>query len=346
MVYNYFVKIIGINDNESGQRLDRFLRKYLNNAPLSRIYKAIRKDIKINGKRCKEDYILQVGDEMSLFISDDELASLTKEKPRNRAKRQFTIVYEDAHIIAVSKPFGLLTHGDSFEKKNHLANQVVDYLIEKGDYDPRVEKSFTPAPVNRLDRNTTGIVLFGKNAQSLRELNKHIRERGSIEKFYMTIVKGELREKLHLQDFMVKDREKNLASIVSEKQAARMGGKALSMETFVEPVESCNGYTLVKVQIVTGRTHQIRLHMSKAGYPVIGDVKYGDKKVNQFVSRKFSLNTQLLHAYELKFLIEDGTLSYMNCKVLTCELPEEFQRIYRGLLREKDGKRIQNREQI
>ena len=319
MVYNYFVKIIGINDNESGQRLDRFLRKYLNNAPLSRIYKAIRKDIKINGKRCKEDYILQVGDEMSLYISDDELASLTKEKPRNRAKRQFTIVYEDAHIIAVSKPFGLLTHGDSFEKKNHLANQVVDYLIEKGDYDPRVEKSFTPAPVNRLDRNTTGIVLF---------------------------VKGELREKLHLQDFMVKDREKNLASIVSEKQAARMGGKALSMETFVEPVESCNGYTLVKVQIVTGRTHQIRLHMSKAGYPVIGDVKYGDKKVNQFVSRKFSLNTQLLHAYELKFLIEDGTLSYMNGKVLTCELPEEFQRIYRGLLREKDGKRIQNREQI
>ena len=133
MVYNYFVKIIGINENESGQRLDRFLRKYLNNAPLSRIYKAIRKDIKINGKRCKEDYILQVGDEMSLFISDDELASLTKEKPRNRAKRQFTIVYEDAHIIAVSKPFGLLTHGDSFEKKNHLANQVVDYLIEKGD---------------------------------------------------------------------------------------------------------------------------------------------------------------------------------------------------------------------
>lgn len=194
MVYNYFVKIIGINDNESGQRLDRFLRKYLNNAPLSRIYKSIRKDIKVNGKRCKEDYILQVGDEVSFYILEEELASLSKKKPRGRAKRQFSIVYEDEHIIAVSKPFGLLTHGDSFEKKNHLANQVVDYLIEKGDYNPRLEKSFTPAPVNRLDRNTTGIVLFGKNAQSLRELNKYIRDRGSIEKFYMTIVKGELKE--------------------------------------------------------------------------------------------------------------------------------------------------------
>lgn len=333
------MKTIEINNNESGQRLDRFLRKYLNNAPLSRIYKAIRKDVKINGKRLKEDYVLQVGDILTLYIADDELANIAALKQRKRAKRQFTVVYEDENILAVNKPFGLLTHGDKLEKKNHLANQVVDYLIENNEYNTRLEKTFVPAPVNRLDRNTTGIVLFGKNATSLRELNKLIRERGCIEKYYMTIVKGELKKSMHLNDLMVKDKERNIASIISANKAKQQNIKALSMETFVEPVKFNNGFTLVKVQIVTGRTHQIRLHMSKIGHPVIGDVKYGNKSVNAFVSHKFGLNTQLLHACELKFLIEQGTLSYLNGKIIKCDMPEDFQKIYKGLLGENERKR-------
>ena len=149
---------IEIGKNEQNQRLDKFLRKYLANAPLSFIYKAIRKDVKVNGKRGKEDTLLQLGDEVTLYISETDMEKFRKERRGGRVKRQFSIAYEDENILAAVKPYGLLTHGDSREKKNHLANQVIDYLIEKGDYNPRIEKTFTPAPVNRLDRNTTGLV--------------------------------------------------------------------------------------------------------------------------------------------------------------------------------------------
>ncbi len=143
---------VEIGKNEQNQRLDKFLRKYLENAPLSYIYKAIRKDVKVNGKRCKEDTMLALGDEVTLYMQEEDVRKFQRKQRTSRAKRQFKVAYEDEHIIAVEKPFGLLTHGDSTEKKNHLANQVVDYLIEKGDYNPRLEKTFTPAPVNRLDQ--------------------------------------------------------------------------------------------------------------------------------------------------------------------------------------------------
>lgn len=160
-----------ITENQGNQRLDRFLKKYFDGAPLSRIYKMIRKDIKINGRRGKEDTLLLPGDQLTLYITESEAASMQKPKKIIRVKRQFKIAYEDENIIVVEKPFGLLTHGDRTEKKNHLANQVIDYLIETGAYQPRLDKTFSPAPANRLDRNTTGLVVFGKNAAALQELN-------------------------------------------------------------------------------------------------------------------------------------------------------------------------------
>lgn len=205
---------IEIGKNEQNQRLDKFLRKYLANAPLSFIYKAIRKDVKVNGKRGKEDTLLQLGDEVTLYISETDMEKFRKERRGGRVKRQFSIAYEDENILAAVKPYGLLTHGDSREKKNHLANQVIDYLIEKGDYNPRIEKTFTPAPVNRLDRNTTGLVLFGKNNPALQELNRLIRETGQIRKFYLTIVSGTMKNPLHLFGSMVKDTEKNRITVL------------------------------------------------------------------------------------------------------------------------------------
>ncbi len=190
---------VEIGKNEQNQRLDKFLRKYLENAPLSYIYKAIRKDVKVNGKRCKEDTMLALGDEVTLYMQEEDVRKFQRKQRTSRAKRQFKVAYEDEHIIAVEKPFGLLTHGDSTEKKNHLANQVVDYLIEKGDYNPRLEKTFTPAPVNRLDRNTTGLVLFGKTNGALQNLNQMIRDKDKINKYYMTIVSGQLKKELHLK---------------------------------------------------------------------------------------------------------------------------------------------------
>ena len=143
-----------ITENQGNQRLDRFLKKYFDGAPLSLIYKMIRKDVKVNGKRSSNEAIIQAGDELTLYISEEEAAKMQKPKKRVRAKKQFNIAYEDENLIIAEKPFGLLTHGDKTEKKNHLANQVVDYLIEKGDYNPRMDRTFAPAPAGRLDRNT------------------------------------------------------------------------------------------------------------------------------------------------------------------------------------------------
>ena len=185
---------IKVTANDSKRRLDRFLRKYLERATLGSIYKIIRKDVKVNGQRKDNNYVLEEGDEITLYLSDERIAALSAPKKaasRRKTKKTFTVIYEDDNILLANKPFGLLTHGDRNEKKNHLANQVKDYLIEKGEYNPRTEKVFSPAPANRLDRNTTGLVLFGKNSDALRTLNRYIRE-DRISKFYRTIVFGNL----------------------------------------------------------------------------------------------------------------------------------------------------------
>ncbi len=319
-MYNNSMFKITITENEAGQRLDRFLKKYFNNATLGAIYKIIRKDVKLNGKRAGENTMLSVGDELAIYVSDETATNLRKEKTRQKVKRQFKVAYEDADILVVEKPFGLLTHGDRTEKKNHLANQVIDYLIEKGDYNPRTEKTFVPAPANRLDRNTTGLVVFGKNAAALQNLNKLIREKDKIQKLYLTIVAGKLPKPVRLRAKMTKNEEKNLVSVLSEEAQGKL------METIVRPLETANfkgrDYTLVEVEILTGRTHQIRAHLAKAGYPIIGDVKYGDKKINDLIEKEFGLTTQLLHAYKLIF--EDTAEAP---KVIESRLPADFEGI-------------------
>ena len=311
---------VEIGQNEQKQRLDKFLRKYLENAPLSYIYKAIRKDVKVNGKRCREDYFLQKGDVVTLYIADERLAAFCKKRRIEKVKKQFSIAYEDENILAAVKPLGLLTHGDKTEKKNHLTNQVIDYLIEQGEFQPRLEKTFTPAPVNRLDRNTTGLVLFGKTNPALQALNQLIRQRDGIDKYYQTIVRGSLRENLYLRARMVKDERRNRISVLSEADEGRL------METIVRPLYGDNGYTLVEVRIMTGRTHQIRAQLSSAGYPIIGDQKYGDPETNRRMER-YGLHTQLLHAYKLVFGQCGGLLAELSGKVITAELPANFRRI-------------------
>lgn len=316
---------IEIGRNEENQRLDKFLRKYLDNAPLSLIYRMIRKDVKINGRRGKEDTLLQAGDLLTLYIAEETLEKLHRIPVRQKTKRQFGIAYEDDNILIADKPFGLLTHGDSKEKKRHLANQVTDYLIETGAYQPRLEKSFSPAPVNRLDRNTTGLVLFGKNNPALQELNRLIREKDKVHKRYLTIVSGNLRKTLHLRDRMVKDSQTNRVTVISMEDEGR------EMETLARPVAFADGYTLVEVELITGRTHQIRAHLAKAGYPLIGDTKYGDERVNRQMKKRFGLTTQLLHAYQLTFETCGGVLTYLSGTTVESELPETFQRIKQSI---------------
>lgn len=312
-----------ITENEADQRLDRFLKKYLKRASLGSIYKMIRKDVKLNGKRAKEDTMLRTGDELTLYLTEEKIKELTADIRKKTAKRQFKIIYEDDNILIADKPWGLLTHGDSFEKKNTLANQVCGYLQEKGEYDPSREKTFTPSPVNRLDRNTTGLVIFGKNAASLRSLTKIIRERDNIEKYYMTIVCGCLKEPMLLNDRLGKDRSRNLSEIVSGEN-----GKEAS--TYVKPVLSGRKFSLAEVRIFTGRTHQIRSHLAHAGFPLAGDAKYGDRRINGRL-KKYGITTQILHAFKLKFVNMPDEFKALNGKTIEAPLPAEFVRV-RNLL--------------
>lgn len=331
-----------ITSNDAGRRLDRFLRKYLPGASLGEVYKIIRKDAKVDSKRRSESYILNEGETLGLYLSDDTLAAFGAPGPaaakrpvrHSAAKRSFGIVYEDENILIADKPYGLLTHGDSHEKKNHLANQVKDYLIASGAYDPRNERVFTPAPANRLDRNTTGVVLFGKTSSAMRELNRMIRE-DDIRKFYYTIACGIIKGDMHLGGSLVKDEAANKVSILNDDS-----GK--DIETIVRPLEvltfgSGLKATLCEVELVTGRSHQIRAHLANAGHPLIGDSKYATRDaagVNAYVRKRFGLTTQLLHADRIEFLdlaAGSESLGYLAERCFDAPLPKRFREILTGL---------------
>lgn len=325
-MYNTEMITIKIGENEQKQRTDRFLKKYFRNAPLSYVYKLIRTSVKVNGKRPNPESLLALDDVMEIHISEEQAQEYRGKVRASKAKRQFTIAYEDESILIVEKPFGLLTHGTKEEKKNTLANQVIAYLIEKGDFRPSRETTFSPAPANRLDRNTTGLVLFGKTYEALISLNQLLRERDSIQKYYLTIVAGELKKELRLVDRMEKDEKQNKITIM---RADEEGGK--TMETIVRPVLASGGYTLAEVELHTGRTHQIRAQLANAGFPIIGDEKYGDRKTNQKMQKRFGLTTQLLHAARLVFEGIEGPLSTLNGKEIQAASPPVFAAIEQAL---------------
>lgn len=362
---------ITITANDAGRRLDRFLRKYLSEASLGDIYKFIRKDVKVDGRRKSESYILNEGEVLSLYIPDEDLVRLSDGRfvlddagsseaddgvsrtagvsiAGRKASRNFDLVYEDENILIANKAFGLLTHGDRNEKKDHLANRVKDYLIASGAYNPRTEKVFAPAPVNRLDRNTTGIVLFGKTSDSMRELTRVIRE-DEIRKYYLTIACGEIAEELHLTGSLIKNEIANKVKVsmtsedTSEHGSADNSENAKKIETIVRPkdvIRTADGFsvTLCEVELVTGRSHQIRAHLASAGHPLIGDSKYALREfadINKYCKQQFGLSTQLLHACRIEFAESEtndaGCLAYLRGKNFDCNVPTNFAEIYYGL---------------
>ena len=317
------VKLI-ITENEGNQRLDRFLRKYLKRAPLSMIYKLIRKDVKVNGKRGHEDTVLQAGDSLVIYIPDDKLAELTAPVKKQKARRSFGIVYEDENVIVVNKPSGLLTHGDSHEKKNTLVNQVCGYLQDKGEYNPSVERTFAPAPANRLDRNTSGLVIFGKTAEALRELTEIIRDKENVRKIYMALVAGRMDGAADIDSRLVKNESTNKVRVAPD-------GEGQSARTIVIGIRPGDEMRLVEVNLITGRTHQIRVHLSSAGHPVAGDPKYGSDKLNRRIRDKYGVTSQLLHAARLEMGELDGSLAYLAGRVFEAPLPESFGKILEDL---------------
>ncbi len=319
-----------ITVNEADQRLDRFLKKYMKRASLNAIYKMIRKDIKVNGKRAKEDTQLKEGDELALYMTEEKLAELTAPIKKKAVKKQFKIAYEDENVLIVDKPKGLLTHGDAHEKKNTLVNQVCGYLQEKGEYDPAKEKTFVPSPVNRIDRNTTGLVIFGKTAAALRLLTASLRERDHVEKYYMTIVCGKLDKELEIDGRLVKDHERNISSVVNGGVGEDAEGK--EARTHVRPLITGEKFSLAEARIFTGRTHQIRVHLASVGYPLAGDVKYGAPKMSEYL-RKQGVSMQLLHAYKLVFKDMPEELAALEGKVVEAAPPADFVKAQQKLVR-------------
>lgn len=328
-MYNISMIIITINDNEKNQRLDRFMRKYYKNAPLSYIYKLLRTGVKVNGRRVAQNTVLALGDQLSIDISEEEQKKYLAKKNHPVAKVQFTIAYEDENILIVDKPYGLLTHGAEGENKNTLVNQVVSYLIDSGSYSPEDERTFAPAPANRLDRNTTGLVLFGKNAETLKNLSAMLRKKGSLRRYYKAIVWGEIKDEMILKDIMKKDIHANISRTASEEEAGKL------METRIIPIKRSKGFTLLEAELLTGRSHQIRSQLAKAGHPILGDVKYGgyahrgSQDFRKNIEEKIPQNvlgqrSQLLHSHRLVFADCPPSLEYIQGKEISCELPTEM----------------------
>lgn len=324
---------ITVGDNEKNRRIDRYLRKYLASASLGTIYKIIRKDLKVNGKRVKQDYVLSVGDDIELYLRDEDFDSLKRKKENFNCKGfgNIDIAFENEKVLIVNKPHGLLVHGDHKEKKRTLTNQVRQYLYDKGEMDIGAENIFQASSANRLDRNTTGLVVFCKTPESMRNMNEMLRSGNGVEKFYLTVVKGELGGDLYLQDELIRDYERNISSVKPVDAVAcsetQSDVKYKKVATFVSPVKFNRGFTLVRVRLDTGRTHQIRAHLEYAGYPLAGDIKYGDVKTNEFMKNKYKLATQLLHAYELRFSDCIGELGELEGLIVRAELPAKFKEI-------------------
>ena len=308
------VRILTIKKNDAGQRLDKFLSKAVKGLPASLMYKYIRtKKIKVNRRRCEQSYILAEGDEIQLFIREELFGSPERDDGALvRIVPKIDVVYEDDNIILCNKRPGVLVHEDDGARDNTLIMHIKAYLYQKGEYDPDSEQSFAPALCNRIDRNTGGIVIAAKNAEALRVMNEKIKN-DEIRKFYLCAVHGRMEKKSDtLTGYLKKNSANNLVT-VSDKQ--RDGYKHII--TKYRTIAENRDESLLEVELVTGRTHQIRAHMAHIGHALLGDGKYGINRNDRAKGYKY----QALYSYRLIFDFgEDrGYLGYLSGKQVSLD---------------------------
>ena len=296
------MKKFEIGTNEAGQRFDKYLKKQLSGAGAGFLYKMLRKkNIVLNGKKAEGREILNEGDIVTFFLSDETFAGFSEEK---KAEETFTycsslsvdrlsVVYEDSDLIILNKPSGMLSQ--KAVPTDISANEyLISYLIKKGELDETSFRTFKPSVCNRLDRNTSGLLLAGKSLKGAQETTEALKNR-RIQKYYKCIVAGAVDQESYLKGYLKKDEQTNRVTI-SGKEA-----EGVLIETEYRPLHRGNGFTELEVHLITGRSHQIRAHLASVGHPIVGDVKYGKKEINERFRKELHVNSQLLHAFRMVF---------------------------------------------
>lgn len=312
------MKEVIIGKNDAGQRLDKFLTKAFPLLPPSEMYKAIRtKKIKVNRKRAEISQKLCEGDVVLLFLREEFLGD-EREDLFKSIKPSFGIIYEDANIIICDKPAGLLCHSDKAGEQNTLIEQVKSYLWQKGEYDPESENSFAPALCNRIDRNTAGLVTAAKNAEALRVMNEKIKRR-TVSKYYLCLSHGKFEKpEGTLTGYLIKDASTNTVRVY-DKAPRGKEKTALSIVTKYRVLFFDGRDSVLEVELVTGRTHQIRAHMASIGHPLVGDGKYAQNKTD----RARGYDHQALYSYKLVFEHDgESILSYLDGKTFKIPVSE------------------------
>ena len=315
---------------DCGQRLDKYLKKYLNQAPESFIYRMLRKkNITLNGRKARPGDLLSEGDSIRFYLSDDTIRKFSASEALTETaarERRMTagfpeVIYEDDQVLIFNKPCGILSQPDHSGSVS-MAELVRDYLLAKGMICPEELKTFRPGVSNRLDRNTSGLITAGKTLAAQAALSAVFKDR-SLEKYYLCLVAGKLTSPKKIKGYLHKDEKCNKVYVHSQQTSK----EELLIETAYEPLLFGRNTTLLQVHLLTGRTHQIRAHLASIAHPVIGDPKYGQSGINRAFRKQYGLEHQLLHAWKLLFPQMPGSLSSLSGTEVTAPLPELFRRI-------------------
>ena len=317
---------LNIGTNEAGQRFDKYLSKYLKDAPKSFIYKMLRKkNITRNGKKADGSEKLSEGDIIKMFMSDETIDKFmgVNENVLLKTQVNLDVVYEDSNIIIVNKPVGMLSQ--KAEKNDVSLNEyIIEYLYGKKKVTDESLRTFRPSVCNRLDRNTSGLVIAGCSLTGTQTLSKMLKDR-TIDKYDYCIVDGVMTDKKKVSGYLKKDEKTNKVTVTAEKKEG-----SSYIETYYEPVKNNGKLTLLRIKLITGKPHQIRAHLAWTGHPIAGDYKYGNKKLNQYVKNGYGCNSQLLHAGEVTFPVLSGEMKNLSGMCIKADVPETFKNVIKG----------------